>query len=326
MDEPASGFAQACALSRLILALHREGRQVALGRFPGWAFELLREQVAFDAACWGLTSADPPLVREMHLEPEAVGPDEADRWSAEANALREALISRPGVAVHIQDLNSQATGLRRACSRRVARRLRLASAIGVCLAEPAQGFREFVILWRREPEDPFAESDRQFLEMVMPHLVDARRTVRMLHFGLLGHSAHRAWALVDREGWVREASPGFLAAMRACVLGWNGTNLPGSFVAQIKEGRGPTLPGLRFDVTVHGELYCLLASPTGGLDLLSARERQIIGLYASGNTYSAIASALGLSPATVRNHIAHCYRKLAVNNKTELCHRLAGNA
>lgn len=55
---------------------------------------------------------------------------------------------------------------------------------------------------------------------------------------------------------------------------------------------------------------------------LSLREREIAARYAKGETHSAIAVALSLSPATVRNHIAHCFKKLGVSNKVELAWRL----
>jgi hypothetical protein len=48
--------------------------------------------------------------------------------------------------------------------------------------------------------------------------------------------------------------------------------------------------------------------------------------YTRGETYSAIATALSLSPATVRNHIAHCFKKLGVSNKLELVSRLERKA
>ena len=64
----------------------------------------------------------------------------------------------------------------------------------------------------------------------------------------------------------------------------------------------------------------------GVLAQLSPREGEIATRYATGETYSAIAGSLLLSPATVRNHIAHCFRKLGVNNKAELVRRLEGKA
>lgn len=65
-------------------------------------------------------------------------------------------------------------------------------------------------------------------------------------------------------------------------------------------------------------------TPTSVLNIkLTLREREIATRYAQGETYAVIAAALGLSPSTVRNHLAHCYRKLNVNNKAELALRIA---
>ena len=60
------------------------------------------------------------------------------------------------------------------------------------------------------------------------------------------------------------------------------------------------------------------------LDKLTARECEIVGRYANGETYSAISAALALSPTTVRNHISHGFKKLDVKNKAELAN-LLGN-
>jgi TolB-like protein/DNA-binding CsgD family transcriptional regulator len=57
--------------------------------------------------------------------------------------------------------------------------------------------------------------------------------------------------------------------------------------------------------------------------LLSRREFAVAGHYAEGQTYKEIARDLGVSPATIRNHLASIYRKLGISNKAQLIHRLA---
>ena len=59
------------------------------------------------------------------------------------------------------------------------------------------------------------------------------------------------------------------------------------------------------------------------LDRLTARENEIVARYAGGETYSAISAALALPPATVRNHISHCFKKLGVKNKAELANLMS---
>lgn len=55
-----------------------------------------------------------------------------------------------------------------------------------------------------------------------------------------------------------------------------------------------------------------------GLELLSARERQVIQYLASGMTNSEIASSLGLSHHTVKNYLFRIFDKLGVSSRTEL--------
>ncbi|WIM09320.1 LuxR C-terminal-related transcriptional regulator [Enhydrobacter sp.] len=52
------------------------------------------------------------------------------------------------------------------------------------------------------------------------------------------------------------------------------------------------------------------------LDLLSDREREVLGLICEGKSGTAIGDILGLSENTVRNHIASLYRKIGVNRRS----------
>ncbi|WP_033442728.1 response regulator [Saccharothrix sp. NRRL B-16314] len=53
------------------------------------------------------------------------------------------------------------------------------------------------------------------------------------------------------------------------------------------------------------------------LDGLSARERQVLGLLASGQPNSAIAASLGLSEATVKSYVSTVLTKLGVENRVQ---------
>ncbi len=58
------------------------------------------------------------------------------------------------------------------------------------------------------------------------------------------------------------------------------------------------------------------ASSSVRLDVLTARERELVGLICRGLCDAAIAEELKLSPHTVRNHVASLYRKLRVNRRS----------
>jgi DNA-binding CsgD family transcriptional regulator len=53
-------------------------------------------------------------------------------------------------------------------------------------------------------------------------------------------------------------------------------------------------------------------------DLLSPREREIVGAVAKGLTNGEIAERLGLSSHTVKNHLLRVFEKLGVSNRVEL--------
>ncbi len=60
------------------------------------------------------------------------------------------------------------------------------------------------------------------------------------------------------------------------------------------------------------------------LDLLTAREREIVACVVDGRTSAEVAATLSLSRRTVENHIANVYRKLRISNRRELA-QIAGS-
>ena len=59
------------------------------------------------------------------------------------------------------------------------------------------------------------------------------------------------------------------------------------------------------------------ATPEDVLPELTARERDILGLIAQGQTNATIAARLFVSPHTVRNHITHIFAKLQVADRAQ---------
>jgi DNA-binding NarL/FixJ family response regulator len=63
-----------------------------------------------------------------------------------------------------------------------------------------------------------------------------------------------------------------------------------------------------------------------GIELLSARERQVIQHLAGGMTNREIADALNLSPHTVKNYLFRIFDKLGVSSRTELLYLTMNNS
>jgi DNA-binding CsgD family transcriptional regulator len=78
-------------------------------------------------------------------------------------------------------------------------------------------------------------------------------------------------------------------------------------------------------MSVDGRVVCLL-NPLSNQrptlwELLSPREREVLGLLSQGLTSTAIAARLGLSEATVRTHVEHMRVKLGVRTRAALVAR-----
>ncbi len=54
-----------------------------------------------------------------------------------------------------------------------------------------------------------------------------------------------------------------------------------------------------------------------GLTQLTPRQREVLRLAAMGATYKEIASRLGVTSKTARNHLANLYLQLGVHNRAE---------
>ncbi len=53
-------------------------------------------------------------------------------------------------------------------------------------------------------------------------------------------------------------------------------------------------------------------------ELLTGREQEVLSLLAKGLTNSEIAERLHISKHTVKNHISSIYRKIGINDRTQI--------
>jgi DNA-binding NarL/FixJ family response regulator len=66
------------------------------------------------------------------------------------------------------------------------------------------------------------------------------------------------------------------------------------------------------------ELLLELRAGGAGVDALTGRESQVLGMLRRGQTTAAIAERLQITPVTVRRHISELVRKLGVADRSEL--------
>lgn len=86
-------------------------------------------------------------------------------------------------------------------------------------------------------------------------------------------------------------------------------------IHEVRHGGAPMSPGIAKLVIAQLQLQ----SPTVSTNTyqLTAREKEILGSLAKGNSYKLIAAQFDISIDTVRTHIKHIYDKLQVRSQTE---------
>ena len=311
------------ALNQLTLSLYREGRDVLLHKFQDWALEQVKSLIPFDSAWWGNAATEPIKIHWLHLYNCDASILEAYPPCIPHDFFRAELMAHPGVSVNMSDLTTRRRFVCTHLYRQIGKPYRVEWSLGTLLIEPASALSEFITLWRHDPKRPFTEAERQAKELLMPHLVEAFRAVRLRHFLERKETRHRIWALVDKQGYIREASAGFSSRLRAHWPEWRGNRLPDVLAQCVTEGRAFKTKSLDIALKQSESLRFLEVKANTVLDKLTARESEVVTRYANGETYSAISAALTLAPATVRNHLSRCYKKLGVNSKMELAKLLA---
>jgi len=90
------------------------------------------------------------------------------------------------------------------------------------------------------------------------------------------------------------------------------------------EGGAPMSSQIARKVVVAFQQQPLGNPDAAELDVLSAREKEILEFLSRGLMYKEIASQLFLSPETVRKHVYHIYEKLHVNNRVAAVNKFYG--
>jgi DNA-binding NarL/FixJ family response regulator len=88
-------------------------------------------------------------------------------------------------------------------------------------------------------------------------------------------------------------------------------------VARIQEGKSYASPSVT-TLLAERQIHAFDSGKSPSLEVLTRREKQILGLIAGGNTNKIIAVDLQISIHTVENHRAHLSEKLGLKNTAAL--------
>lgn len=299
-------------LSRTLREIHRLSREAPAPSFQDVVFKAMQGLIKCDAGFWG-GGRPPAVLHYAHLF----------NLPVEMNAHFEQIKDHPKMVESIALAGAHAGSPVPISTRDFG----LDFFYGhygvdqlVTLYQPDEdlGLYHVISLYRRGDER-FSDGECKLFGCAVPHLLDAYRENCLLHLSGQDRNASPlvpAAGLIDWEGIVHVARPAFIEMMRCEWPGWHGPTLPDA----MREATNGIFAGKKISARLMqtNGLTLVTLREKGPLDLLSAREMEVVQQLTSGATYKEIANKLGIAPSTARNYIAHVHAKLGTNKSSQV--------
>ena len=324
MKQVTSAGAALVELSELLLDLHYLARGSA--HFEDAALDAVRRRLPFESALWRWPAGEHNRGLGGHCYRAPAKMLQDLQRLGEHDALAARAGKRPGITLSASVSDSRQTWSSPFAA--FARAWSIERVLTTACRDPVLDVHTTIMLCRGAESRPFTERERRFKQCLMPHLVAAwtLNTLARAENGATGPRAARERALIDRNGLIHHADPGFARLLQTEFPGWRGPRLPAALSRRLTDPAGESWRGRAIVASrarVVGELQCLVnLRLLGGTDRLSARELAVAREFAAGRTHREIAAGFGISPATVRNQIQSVYAKLDVDSKVELARQL----
>lgn len=307
-------------IGRNLLDLYAMVEAVGFSDFQESAFDLLRREITFGAGIWGTGAMVDGLPKPHHIHLHRTDPALMASWEqvkGEDVIIGQAL-GKPGRPVRSSLSDAvwdRSPGVRGHC-----RRHDIGHVLCSFVHEAETGLYHFISLYRTPAEPAFCEQDEKAKAVLCAHLAQAVNMSRLRHLRFVAseQGTCRRLAVVDMEGVIYETEPGFFRLLQSEWPGWHGPRLPAAIAGLAV--RGECYKGERIVVigSAVKDMYVLSARAVSPVDGLSPRELEIARHYGRGHSHKEIAAQLGISPATVRNHLQAIYLKAGLQDKAQL--------
>lgn len=322
-------------LDPLLLELYRAARDHETPEFQDFVLRRLRSLFDFQSAIWGgfRRSSEGLTIVDAHLHD--IDPDSVTEWIAAGFQLRDKApklcMDQPGVAHRIHASRAFASA-EDADLRDFARRFSRENFLVETMPEGNDEQGTWVSLYRADADALFDDAEAAMFERLMPHLSEALRINRLLSPGIAnrdrrvglgsgdGLMVDPPTALADSGGRIHFADRMFLDLLRREWSECSGAVLPDPLHQMLSDGRSAQYVGNRLVIAIRraAGMVMLRARPKSQLDSLSPQRARIAWLFGVGHSHKYIGRQLGISPATVRNHLVTVYAELGIHSKEQL--------
>ena len=307
-------------LSQFVLTLIDKANTHTPLRFQQYMVDLVRDVIVFDAAWWGWSLFRGGKISIIHTNLSGL-PQEFE------TAVRAHLGNDPfirtgrSLKLFTKALTVDSTGIH-PDFRALSDAFNLNQMLnGHCNVREGP-FNFFMSLYRFGKAPAFSETETADFLAILRHLEQAL-SLSLQYDLTLRVDPHCQWALVDHDGALFLASPGFESVLAATLQ--RGQKPSTRLKEIVRQDRYASRQGTVFSRSRYSnELWIVSVQLKSPWKMLSPKERQIAEMLSAGATARAIAERLEVSINTVRNQTSAIYRKMGVHNKVELA-RFANN-
>ena len=313
------------AIDTVLLLLYRAARELPPHEFQQRAFALIKPLLGFQSGIWGEGTVLKPGLQVHRAHLYEVDPESLTVWK---QINREDKVIPIASASPFMAHQFHAPTLFAAPEDKVmrdyARRFGSQSYLITCLPTSKPSRFAWMTLRRSDADSHYSEGERDCFETLMPHLEEAFQINQTFcEHKLLSEQflqRDRALALIGANGEIQIAKAEFMALLKAEWTEADDQFIPPPLFAKIKAQQMALYLGkrIRFESQALGEYFLLKGRMRSRMDQLSPRQLEVAKLFAAGLDYKSIAKRTGLSPSTVRNHLAAAYQHLAISSRSEL--------
>lgn len=319
-------------LSELLIALHHGANVVSPDKFREYALDLVHSAIPFDSAAWGKHSriGGELVASELYMH----GPMADTLQSLESIRQLDACLTKSQTTQPWITVNFNCSEPPRELTSELRQHFAFFGMMH-CLCtigyDPLSQTPHHIMLVRNDPERPYSEKERLLKQFLMPHLEAAcdhnYRFLPQTHAHNPPVSERRqSNALMDDQGVLFATEPRFTQLLMAEFPNWHGPLLPEPLLKTFIEKNSDRHVGTTITLTAsrRNSMWLLWARAKQPIDDFSVRTMKLAAYFADGHNHKEIGQLMNISPATVRNHISIIYKKLQVNNKSQLAQLLSG--
>lgn len=302
---------------RVIARLYRSVLAVPPPEFRAWALDQIATVIPFDGALWGTGFWERRRFHTVTLR--NIPPDFPQRLerTADDNPLIRQMLVAPDQPMTMESVFPDKQFFASALYREAFEPAGIQRTLATVHVDPRSGLGTLVSLYRRDRAAKFKTEEMAIQRRLVYHLSNAASHSFFIHLARTHRDrpAEAVAAVVDSKGQFHEAQPRFLDALEKYFPDHRERSLPFPPPAP---GETRAIGALSVRCEAMGDLFIIHLWPSGPLDKLTQREREIVIAVAHGLSFKQAARKIGVAPSTVANHLYRIYRKLGVASRTEL--------